>query len=355
MLDTEVCWSAVLARDPHHDGAFVYAVRSTGIFCRPSCPSRRPQRANVQFFPQVSDATQAGFRPCLRCRPTEVDAQIALVKKVCRILDSADQAIPTLSELGAECAISPTHLQRIFSRIVGVSPREYAQARRAERLRVELKVGADVTTALYDAGYGSSGRAYSEAPSRLGMTPSAYRKGGVGLLVRYAITNSPLGYMLVAATERGVCFVALGDQPVNVTDALTAELPAAELRRDDTALAPWLAEIVAHLEGREPHLDLPIDVRATAFQEQVWQALRSIPAGTTRTYGEIAQAIGKPGAARAVGQACGSNPIALIVPCHRVVAGGGTIGGYRWGVERKRSLLAAEREQAQHLEPSLDR
>ncbi len=352
MLDTEHYWGAVLARDTHHDGSFVYAVRTTGIFCRPSCPSRRPQRDNVQFFTQISDATQAGFRPCLRCRPTEVDTQVALIKQVCRVLDQADDAIPTLGELGTRFAISPAHLQRVFTRIVGVSPREYAQARRAERLRVELKNGNDVTTALYDAGYGSSGRAYSEAPSRLGMTPTAYRRGGAGTQIRFTTTSSPLGRLLVAATERGVCFVALGDQDAILEQALHSEVPLAQITRDESILAPWVAAIVAYLEGREPHLDLPIDVRATAFQEQVWQALREIPLGTTRTYGEIAQAIGKPGAARAVGQACGNNPVALIIPCHRVVAGSGAIGGYRWGSERKKALLEAEHKQAQLAEIS---
>jgi AraC family transcriptional regulator of adaptative response/methylated-DNA-[protein]-cysteine methyltransferase len=295
---------------------------------------------------QNSDATQAGFRPCLRCRPTEADAQVVLVEQICRALDHADQPIPTLAELGSRYAVSPAHLQRVFTRIVGVSPRAYAQARRAERLRTELKVGDDVTTALYDAGYGSSGRAYSEAPQRLGMTPTAYRRGGADAQIHFATTSSPLGRLLVAATERGICFVAIGDQDAFLEAALHTEIPAAQITRDDDRLAPWLEEIVAHLEGREPHLDLPIDVRATAFQEQVWQALRAIPSGSTRSYGEIAQAIGKPGAARAVGQACGTNPVALIIPCHRVIAGDKRIGGYRWGSQRKQALLEAEYERS---------
>lgn len=343
MLDTEIYWQAVLDRDIRLDGTFVYAVRTTGIFCRPSCPSRRPQRANVSFFSAPNDAALAGFRPCQRCRPTERDAQVALIQQVCVALDAVEEHVPTLVELGQQFAISPSHLQRLFTRIVGVSPRTYLQARRAGRLRQELRTGSDVTTAIYDAGYSSSGRAYEDAPARLGMTPSAYRDGGVGKHVQYATAPTPLGQLLVAATDRGVCFVALGDQDGALEESLSAELPAAT-RSDDPQLGTWLNAVVAHLEGRSPHLDLPVDVRATAFQEQVWRALRDIPRGETRSYGEIARAVGKPGAAQAVGQACGSNPTALIVPCHRVVRGGGDLGGYRWGVERKRALLAAERE-----------
>lgn len=338
---SEGYWQAVLERDARQDGAFVYAVRTTGIFCRPSCPSRRPQRANVEFFTAPADAQHAGFRPCQRCRPTEQDAQVALVERICQALDQAERAL-TLDELSREFAVSPTHLQRVFTRIAGVSPRAYWQARRAERLRSELKTGGDVTSALYDAGYGSSGRAYEDAPGRLGMTPSAYQRGGAGAQVRYASAPTPLGLLLVAATERGICFVALGDSSDELEQALRHELPAAA-RGDDEQLASWVSGVVAHLEGRSPHLDLPVDVRATAFQEQVWRALREIPYGETRTYGEIARAIGKPGAAQAVGQACGHNPTAIVVPCHRVVRGGGDLGGYRWGVARKHWLLSHER------------
>jgi AraC family transcriptional regulator of adaptative response/methylated-DNA-[protein]-cysteine methyltransferase len=266
---------------------------------------------------------------------------VALVERICAALNAAERA-PTLDERGRAFATRPTHLQRVFTRIAGVSPRAYWQARRAERLRSELRAGGDVTSALYEAGYGSSGRAYEDAPSRLGMTPGAYQRGGAGASVRYASAPTPLGQLLVAATARGVCFVAVGDSDADLEQALHRDLPAAA-RGDDAQLGDWLASVVAHLDGRSPHLDLPVDVRATAFQEQVWRALREIPYGETRTYGEIARAIGKPGAAQAVGQACGHNPTAIIVPCHRVVRDGGGLGGYRWGVERKHWLLEHER------------
>jgi AraC family transcriptional regulator, regulatory protein of adaptative response / methylated-DNA-[protein]-cysteine methyltransferase len=342
MIDNETCWQAVLERDTRKDGSFVYAVRSTGIFCRPSCPSRRPLRANVEFFAVSNEARLAGFRPCQRCRPTERDAQVALIQQICHELDTVEDTAPTLAELGQRFAISPAHLQRLFTRIVGVSPRTYLQARRAGRLREELRSSPDVTTAIYEAGYSSSGRAYEETPVRLGMTPGTFRQGGAGVTVEYATAQTPLGQLLVAATPRGVCFVALGDDDTVLHQSLARELPAAT-RSDNPQLAEWLATVVAHLDGRRPHLDLPLDVRATAFQEQVWRALQAIPRGETRSYAEVAKAIGKPGAAQAVGQACGSNPTALIVPCHRVVREDGALGGYRWGIERKQALLAAER------------
>ncbi|GAB4114939.1 MAG: bifunctional DNA-binding transcriptional regulator/O6-methylguanine-DNA methyltransferase Ada [Roseiflexaceae bacterium] len=343
--EQEIYWQAVLSRDASQDGAFVYAVRSTGIFCRPSCPSRRPRRDQVLFFSQPAAAAQAGFRACLRCRPQDQAApESALAEQICRILDAAEQE-PSLHELGQLVALSPSHMQRIFSRVVGVSPRNYWRARRAERLRNELRSGEPVTGALFGAGYGSSGQAYSEAPGRLGMTPKAYQRGGQGMTARYTMADSPLGRLLVAATERGVCFVALGDDDQALETALRHELPAANHQRADQQLDLHVGAILAHLEGRTPRIDLPTDVQATAFQEQVWRALREIPVGETRSYAEVATAIGQPKAARAVGSACGSNPTALIVPCHRVVRSDGEPGQYRWGADRKRHLLAIEQHQ----------
>lgn len=347
MLDPTICWEAVLARDSSQDGAFVYAVRSTGIFCRPSCPSRRPRREQVRFFPEPNAATRAGFRPCQRCRPQSEDAQVELIRRVCGALEEPDTETPTLTELGARFGVSPFHLQRTFKKIMGVSPRQYAAARRVERLKTQLREGDDVTTALYEAGYGSSSRLYEQAPASLGMTPATYKRGGAGTTIRYAIADSRLGRLLVAATERGICFVSMGDTDSELEASLRADFPVAQIEHDETALSDWVGAVVRHLEGKEPQLDLPLDVQATAFQLQVWQALRAIPAGATRSYGEIAAAIGKPSAARAVGQACGNNPVALVVPCHRVVREGGELGGYRWGIERKRALLEAERANAE--------
>jgi AraC family transcriptional regulator of adaptative response/methylated-DNA-[protein]-cysteine methyltransferase len=343
----ELRWQAVLARDTSQDGAFVYAVRSTGIFCRPSCPSRRPGREQVAFFTVAGEARQAGFRPCRRCCP-EADAapEVELTAKICRALEQAEE-IPTLAELGDRFGLSPAHLQRVFTRAVGVSPREYARALRAGRLREGLRTDTDagITGALFDAGYMSSGRAYAEAPARLGMTPGTYRRGGEGATVRFTTVQSSLGQLLVAATERGISFVAIGEKHETLEQELRSELPAATIERDDAALAGQVEPILQLLEGRAPRVDLPVDVRATAFQEQVWRALREIPAGETRTYSQLATSIGKPGAARAGGQACGSNPVALVVPCHRVVREDGSLGGYRWGTERKRRILEREKDQ----------
>jgi AraC family transcriptional regulator of adaptative response/methylated-DNA-[protein]-cysteine methyltransferase len=344
MLSEDLCWQAVAERDRRSDGAFVYAVRTTGIFCRPSCPARRPQRERVAFFPAPEEAARAGFRPCLRCRPTEVDAQAALTAHVCALIAERPDAPPTLAELGEAVAVSPFHLQRVFRRAMGVSPRQYAEALRLERLRGALREEATVTEAVYAAGYGSGSRVYEQAPERLGMTPRTYRAGGEGEIVRYTVVPCPLGLLLLAATERGVCAVTLGDDAETLASRLAEELPAAKLTRDDDGLRAWAEAAVRHLEGREPLLELPLDLRATAFQRQVWDALRAIPYGTTQTYRQVAERLGRPTATRAVAGACAANPVALVVPCHRVVREDGGLGGYRWGVERKRAILERERE-----------
>jgi AraC family transcriptional regulator, regulatory protein of adaptative response / methylated-DNA-[protein]-cysteine methyltransferase len=351
-IDETSAWSAVLARDARMDGRFVYAVASTGVYCRPSCPSRRPRRDGVRFFPEPGEAERAGFRACRRCRPGDGAASPATraVERACAFLDEHLEEPVTLEELGRVAGFSPHHLQRIFKRLTGVSPREYAAARRMERLKDRLREGDDVTSATYEAGFGSASRVYERSDARLGMTPGAYRRGGAGQRVRWGTTDSPLGRALVAVTGRGVCAILLGETDQELEAALRRELPRAELERageeDSTlreTLDPILRQVVRHLEGSEPHLALPLDVRATAFQERVWKALQEIPAGETRTYGQVAAAVGRPGAARAVGRACASNPVALAIPCHRVVRGDGEPGGWRWGPERKRRLLSRER------------
>lgn len=332
-------------RDASFDGRFVYAVGSTGIFCRPSCPSRRPARRHVAFYPVAEAARREGYRPCRRCRPERAggaDSSLERIQLVCRhIADHPDEAAG-LRRLAGLAGLSSFHFQRTFKRIVGVTPRQYAEEVRLHRLRGHLKEARNVTDALYQAGYGSSSRLYEKAPSRLGMTPASYRRGGEGAAIRYTIVESPLGRILVAATSRGICRVLLGDGVARLEAALRRELPKADLRRDDAGLSRWVGAIRKDLDGRAPCPDLPLDIQATAFQRQVWEALRAIPRGETRSYSAVARAIGHPKAARAVGAACGSNPVSLIVPCHRVVREDGSLGGYGWGLDRKRKLLEME-------------
>jgi AraC family transcriptional regulator of adaptative response/methylated-DNA-[protein]-cysteine methyltransferase len=346
IMDPERCWQAVLERDPRHDGSFVYAVRSTGIYCRSTCPSRRPRRANVTFYPLPEGAEAAGYRPCRRCHPRQAispEPVIERVRAVCRYIEeNLDKAL-TLDALGRRFDTSPYHLQRTFVRLVGVSPREYAEACRMARIRAALADDDDIAGAVYDAGYGSGSRLYAQADAHLGMTPATYRRGGRGIEMLYTMVDSPLGTLLVAATEKGICAVRLGPDETALEREFLSDFAAARAERDDLALAGWVSEILRHLEGREPHLRLPLDIRATAFQRQVWQALQDIPYGSTRTYAEIAAAIGRPKAVRAVGSACGANPVALLIPCHRVVQSGGGLGGYRWGIGIKRALLEQEK------------
>lgn len=356
-------WRAIATRDRGADGAFVYAVRSTGIYCRPSCPSRKPLREHVVFFPLPEAAEQQGFRPCRRCRPRAVrlrDPRIETVARVCREIDARTLADPgadaesetrlTLSALGRAAGMSAYQLQRAFRRAMGITPRQYADAQRMRRLKARLKEGDNVTTALYDAGYGSASRLYERAPAHLGMTPAAYGRGGAGMRIRYAIVGSPLGRLLVGATDRGVSALYLGESDAGLRAALRKEYPRADLQRDGSGrgarspggLGKWMRKILAHLQGQEPHLDLPTDVQATAFQRRVWEELRRIPYGATKTYREVARAIGRPAAVRAVARACATNPVSVVVPCHRVVREDGQLAGYRWGIERKRALLEKE-------------
>jgi AraC family transcriptional regulator, regulatory protein of adaptative response / methylated-DNA-[protein]-cysteine methyltransferase len=344
-------WTAVLERDTRQDGRFVYAVATTGVFCRPSCPSRRPRQENVAFFSAPEEAERAGYRACRRCAPKSTVAPAErTVREACAYLEAHLDEPVTLEVLGREIGVSPFHLQRMFKRVTGVSPKAYVNARRVERLKARLQQGDGVADATYEAGYGSGSRVYEQADAQLGMTPATYKRGGSGVTIRYGTTETPLGRLLVAVSERGVCAVTLGDSDGDLEAALRREYPQARIELgatgNDAHLEEWLGAVVRHLEGSQPSLALPLDVQATAFQRRVWQALQEIPYGATRSYGEIAAAIGQPQASRAVARACASNRVALVVPCHRVVRGdfatSGEAGGYRWGAERKRRLLERE-------------
>jgi AraC family transcriptional regulator of adaptative response/methylated-DNA-[protein]-cysteine methyltransferase len=339
-MSPAILWRATRERDRRFDGRFVFAVRSTGIYCRPSCPARRPRRENVLFFPAPAAAEGSGYRACRRCLPRSAALAPSWIAEACRRLESVEEGSPNLRQLAEEIGLSPSHLQRTFKRVVGVSPRQYADAHRLRAVKSRLKRGVPVTEALYDAGYGASSRLY-ERSEQLGMPPGAYRRGGQGRRIDYAVVRSPLGRLLVGATDRGVCAVALGASDAELLEALRKEYPAAEIRRDNGRIGPWVEQVLGSLAGG-PDPDLPIDIRATAFQRRVWEELRAIPPGATRSYGEVARRIGRPTAARAVARSCATNPVALVIPCHRVVAAGGGLGGYRWGVDRKRRLLSKE-------------
>lgn len=340
-------WQAVSARDTAADGAFVYAVRSTGVFCKPSCPSRRPLRENVTFYDTFADAARAGFRPCRRCHPEDArpceDAH--MVADVCRALAEARDGVPTLDALAEAVKTSPSTLRRRFEAQLGLTPKAYFDAVRRQRLQGALGGGAAVADALYDAGFGAASRLYEKARAHLGMTPASYGKGGKGAVIRFTTAPCALGHLLVAVTGEGVCRITLGGDPGNLEDRLRARFFAADVLRDDDGLRALLDKILPSVEGRAPAPDLPLDVRATAFQAKVWAYLQSIPLGRTEHYEDIAQAIGHPNAARAVGNACGANPIAVVIPCHRAVPKGrDDVGNYAWGAETKKTLLKRERE-----------
>jgi AraC family transcriptional regulator of adaptative response/methylated-DNA-[protein]-cysteine methyltransferase len=346
MLD-ERYWQAVLTRDARMEGSFVYGVQSTGIYCRPTCPTRKPRREQVTFFTSASEAEQAGFRPCKRCLPREnvtEELRVSTVQRVCLYIEDHGEERLSLEELGQFAHMSPFHLQRVFKQVMGISPHQYAQACRLKRFKARLRDGEQVTSALYDAGYSSSSRVYEHAPARLGMTPRTYRRGGAGMQIYYTLTNCQLGRLLVAATERGVCAVYLGDNDDELRADLHNEYPSASIEYDGANMCDWVASIVRYLQGQQSHLDLPLDLRCTAFEWRVWKTLQTIPYGETRSYGEIAQSLGDAKKARAVAQACAHNPVALIIPCHRVVRRDGSISGYRWGSERKQQLLAQEQQ-----------
>jgi AraC family transcriptional regulator of adaptative response/methylated-DNA-[protein]-cysteine methyltransferase len=338
-------WKALASRDAAADGTFIYGVTSTGVYCRPSCPSRRPRADRVRFFDTTMEARQAGFRACKRCRPDTVGLSQPGIEAVrlasAYLATHADQTV-TLTHLARVASMSAHHLQRRFKAIVGLSPREFQSAVRAGRLRTSLRDGRDVTTAIYEAGYGSPSRVYEAAPTGKGMSLSNYRRGGAGMKIGYSTMSSAVGVVLIAATENGVCSVKIGNTEGPLVSDLKREYPAAEITPKQHPNGEWIKAIAKHLRGDSPSLDLPIDVQATAFQWKVWRALQRIPYGQTRAYAEVARSIGKPTAARAVARACATNPVCLVVPCHRVVPATGGTGGYRWGAQRKERLLATE-------------
>ncbi|HET9405346.1 MAG TPA: bifunctional DNA-binding transcriptional regulator/O6-methylguanine-DNA methyltransferase Ada [Burkholderiales bacterium] len=337
-------WAAVVRRDPGADGKFFYSVRTTGVYCRPSCGSRRARPENVRFFASGADAERAGFRPCKRCRPDQPtrDQQLAAkVAETCRFIEAAAET-PGLRELAARAGLSAYHFHRVFKAVTGVTPRAYAAAHRARRVRGELRRGGTVTEAIYGAGYGSNGRFYETADAVLGMTPGAYRAGGANTEIRFAIGKCALGSILVAQSARGICAIFLGDDPGALARELQDRFPRARLIGGDRAYEKLVAKVVGFVEAPALGLDLPLDVRGTAFQQRVWQALRRIPAGRTASYTEIAKRIGSPQSVRAVAGACAANALAVAIPCHRVVRNDGGLSGYRWGVERKRALLKRE-------------
>lgn len=347
-FDSEAAWQRVLARDASTDGRFVYGVQSTGIYCRPGCPSRRPARNNVRFFTTCEEAEAAGFRACMRCEPTRRDARHdphaeAVTRAAQMLSESAGESI-SLDALAESVGLSRFALLRGFQRVLGVTPSEFARAQRRERFRKEVqRSSGSVTEAVYAAGFGSSSRLYENAANSLGMSPSTMKAHGAGETIRWSTTESPLGCMLVAATDRGLCAVLFADSDREAEKELQNRFSRAKLQRDDVRLGEAVRAVLSHITESAGAASLPFDVRATSFQHRVWEALRAIPRGETRTYSQIAQTIGAPKAVRAVGAACGANPLAVVVPCHRAVGSDGRLTGYRWGVERKRRLLEVER------------
>jgi AraC family transcriptional regulator, regulatory protein of adaptative response / methylated-DNA-[protein]-cysteine methyltransferase len=340
-------WQATLARDFRADGTFVLAVRSTHIYCRPSCPARRPLRRNVVFFRTSAEAEKQGYRPCLRCRPNEISASVALVQRAARQLAASTEEGIRLSGLARELGTTQATLRRAVLQVTGLKPRELAEALRIKRFKSMLRAGKSITDALYETGYGSSSRVYERSNAQLGMTPATYRKGGTGMKIGYTIAKSPLGKVLVAATERGVSAVYLGDAENALVSELREEYPRAEIAPAPDSYQRWVREIVQRIEGKQPRLELPLDLQATAFQRRVWQELQRIPRGRTRTYAQVARSLGQPKAVRAVARACATNPVSIVVPCHRVIREDGTLAGYRWGLSRKEQLLKQEQSTAE--------
>lgn len=342
-------WDAVMARDASRDGQFVFGVSSTGVYCRPSCAARRPRRENVQFFLTPDQAEHAGYRACLRCKPRSFsgNAQADGVKAICRYIEQHLDEPITLDRLGKEFNQSPFHLQRRFKAELGITPREYADSCRLRQLKRNLQSGDNVTRAMYDAGYSSSSRLYERTASQLGMTPDKYRRGAIAATIRYTCADSPLGRMLVAATERGICAIQFADSDAELIEGLKREFPFATRKSDDAGLRSWVSTLLQHMRGKKLDSALPLDIRATAFQRRVWTHLQSIPFGETESYSQVAKAIRRPSAVRAVARACATNPVAVAIPCHRVVRKDGSVEGYRWGSERKKTLLEIEQHRPQ--------
>ncbi|MCG8505162.1 MAG: bifunctional DNA-binding transcriptional regulator/O6-methylguanine-DNA methyltransferase Ada [Sphingomonadales bacterium] len=340
-------WQASVERDEQADGAFVLAVKTTGIYCRPTCPAKQPKRENVEFFAVPDEAEAAGYRACKRCRPKGEPMgaeQVKAVETACGILDSAEEPV-TLVELAAEVGLSPFHFHRLFKQVTGLTPKEYFEAKRVERFRGEIATGASVTGALYGAGYGSASRFYESGAKTLGMKPSLLKKGGTGLQIGYALIMTRLGWLVVAATESGVCAIVFAETPAEAPELLKARFPKASISEAGEAMQAWVEEAARYVEMPSRGLDLPLDIQGTAFQRQVWKALQEIPVGETRTYSDVAREIGRPEAVRAVAGACARNNISLAIPCHRVVGRDGSLTGYAWGIERKRALIEGEKRE----------
>jgi AraC family transcriptional regulator of adaptative response/methylated-DNA-[protein]-cysteine methyltransferase len=336
-------WQAVAARDASQDGSFVFAVSSTGVYCRPSCPSRRPRRENVAFFRRPDEAEKAGYRACLRCRPKSAGHGVAEeARAICRYIEQHLDEPLTLARLGTEFQQSPFHLQRKFKAVLGITPKAYADSCRMNQLKSNLRAGHSVTRAMYDAGYSSSSRLYERTASQLGMTPDKYRRGAIAAPIRFTCADSPLGRMLIAATDKGICAIQFANSDEELEQGLRHEFPFAIRKRDDGALREWKENLLRQMRGQRLNTSLPLDIQATAFQRRVWSYLQKIPFGETRSYAAVAKGIGRPTATRAVARACATNPVAVAIPCHRVVSKSGETSGYRWGVERKKTLLQLE-------------
>ena len=344
-MNDEIFWQAVKDNDKRFDGVFFTCVTSTKIFCKPSCTARLPKRKNVFFVDSEQKAEDKGFRACLRCKPKEIDAvdkQVNDVVKVCEMIEMEEDI--SLQSLSKAIGLSSAHLQRTFKKIIGVSPKKYGETRRMEKFKDQIKKGSEVTEAMYDAGFGSSSRLYEKASGKLGMTPAVYKKGGKGVEIDFTISDSPLGRMLIARTSKGICGLKFGDDDAGLLSDLEKEYPHAEISRGENELRGYVERILKHLEGNMPAIDLPIDVRATAFQMKVWEELRKIPYGKTLSYSEVAEKIGNKKAVRAVASACARNQVAVVIPCHRVIGTNGKMSGYRWGIGRKKTLLEKEKE-----------
>jgi AraC family transcriptional regulator, regulatory protein of adaptative response / methylated-DNA-[protein]-cysteine methyltransferase len=351
-IDTEITpqaaehyWQATVNRDPRADGSFFFAVRSTQVYCRPTCPSRRPLRGNTVFFRTPQEAERQGFRPCRRCHPNRQNSAVALVQRAASALADSEEETFRVASLAERFDSSPAQLRRAFRQVTGLAPKEFEQAFRLRRFKKMLREGSSVTDALYACGYGSSSRLYEKTNAHLGMTPASYRKGGEGMQIGYTVANTTLGKVLVAATQRGISAVYLGENERALVDELRKEYAKADVVRSEDGNESWLKEVVRRIEGNAPSAELPLDVQATAFQRRVWQELQKIPRGTTKTYTQVAKSLGNPRSVRAVARACATNPVSIVVPCHRVIRADGKLAGYRWGLSRKEKLLERERRQ----------
>lgn len=339
-------WQAIASRDARYDGSFVYAVRSTGVYCRPSCPSRRPRPERILFFGTPEAAEREGFRACRRCDPRGVPGKVEshLIRQACRIMERESDDPIRITSVARQIGVSPFRLQRVFRRKMGINPGAYAQSIRLRRFKTQLREGNDVTSAIYEAGYGSSSRLYERSDKHLGMTPATYGRGGQGMQIGYTTVPTDLGRLLIAGTAKGISAIYVGDSEQQLERELHREYPAARISKNPTQVSRWVRQLVQHISGEQPELDLPLDVKATAFQRRVWEALQNIPWGSTRSYSDLARSIGLPRGQRAVARACATNPAAILIPCHRVVREDGGLGGYRWGIKRKQALLAVEKK-----------